>query len=452
MQSSKLFPKPDLLEEEPTDNDLINVEEEVGRVGGRLDRFIKQKRSAIVAYLGPFGAGKSSVLMMIESQRSSYKWVTFELWRYANRQEIWDGFVIRVAAALNGKTESDMADQVEGRSGVTRSILQFCLLAFAIFIVVIAVSFGLWEWLKGTSEFDLFSKAFLKYVIPAYISLVLLMGAGNLLLKIKVFQAKRPLRRVFELENLLRESLLKTDRPLIVVIEDVDRTTDDGAVFLETLKHFIDKHASSATNPILVVAPQTQNAFDAINNRGIAGFERSLKIYDETIYFGALLDDPGVEKFLDALDIDTKYKGKLIQVTKLILNANRNYITIRFLKHIFREVGSFVDAKPGLDPVIAMTLMIARYIPTLYGATEYGTVLGKIFAGSPYNSDGISAFFRALVIASDNPDPTNVRQFVATFDDIEGEISYTPHTHQNQTIEGRITLNSKYRPLIEGTF
>jgi hypothetical protein len=448
-----VFPKPNLLEEKPTDKDLIDDENEIKRVSSRIDRFVKRKRNVIVAYLGPFGAGKSSILKQIEESKKTYQWITFELWRYANRQEIWDGFVIQVAAALNNTTELEQADQVEGSTWDFKDIVKpLVVVVLVIGLVGLGFSFLLWEILKGTSTADSFLRAFLKYAAPVLVALIVVGGAGTILSRLKLLQNKRPLKRVFELESLLSNSLeSKLQKPLIIVAEDVDRTTEDGVVFLETLSHFLNVSAPKLKQPIVVIAPQTQVAFDSIGNGGLGGFERSLKIYDETIYFGSYLNDNSIEKFYNALEVDTQYRGNLITATKILLGTYRQYMTIRLLKHVLREVDSFITINEGANPIIAMVFIMARYMPARFNATQQGPAMNVLVSGAPYNSEQASALFRALVIAGGNPEPT-ARQFVCSFDTVNTEITYETFTHTVGSVEGRIKVDNKYHVLVEGTF
>lgn len=450
MANPPLFSNPDALLEAPTDKDLFGFDKEIKRVGQRIEQFVKAKRNSIVAYLGPFGSGKSTVLKNIEDSNDKYEWVTFELWRYSNRQEIWDGFVTKVSSQLNKTSETSVIDKIEGHSWSAKKTKTLAAIVALSFIVVFVVSLLAWSILKGDGSAQLFLRAFLKYAMPTYVSLVALLGVGSILLRTKFLREDRPIKRVFELEDLLSQSLkTKLDKPLIIVAEDVDRSAPEGFVFLETLNFYLDSNLD-LKYPIIVIAPQTRLAFDAIKNEGLAGFDRSLKIYDDTIYSEITVPKDGISKFYDSLKVHSSYRESLVDATNRLVSGYRDYISIRMLKHALREVSSFIEVNKGADPVIALALILARYVPMTDMGGNIKPALQQLASGNAFDSEKVNAFYRAM-LAGIGKSTTTINSYRVSFKDLEGqEIALEEFQHPNKSYEGRIDIDTKYRALIDG--
>lgn len=449
MSAKLLFKNVKLLEEKPSDKDLIGVENEISRVSKFIDNLIMQRKHSIVAYLGAFGTGKSSILKEIEARRPQIKWINFELWRYANRHEIWEGFVTRVISDLEQKPESTITDRLDSPDWSLKiRIIAFSLSVLVGLPLLMFVSFEVWDHLHGSTNRDLFVKAFLKYASPIMVTLVVLLGLGNLL-QWKPLAQRRPIRRVFELEDMLHRSLRrKLKTPLVIVVEDVDRTTEDGVIFLETLHTFLDSHL--IPQPLVIIAPQAQLAFDNINNSGLNGFERSLKIYDEKIFLSTTLGDDTVTSFYDALGINAQYRHNLIQATDILLQNYRSTLSVRMLKNILREVMNFMNSYNEADPTIAFVAILARYLPVRTSGSNETFSAQKILVGqSPYDSESISVLFRAFAIAGGAfDDAMSISRFRLFFESIDGEIKYVRNKASPEIAD--ITIDTKYEALFSG--
>ena len=57
-----LVNKAQLLEERPSDIEALGYEDEITHVKNRVQRLVSGGKHVIVAYLGPFGVGKSTIL------------------------------------------------------------------------------------------------------------------------------------------------------------------------------------------------------------------------------------------------------------------------------------------------------------------------------------------------------------------------------------------------------
>lgn len=435
----RLFKNSNLLEESPSDVDALGYKDEVTHVKMRIDRLVKKNKHSIVAYLGSFGVGKSTVLRGVQKQTKNYNWVTFEMWRYSNRNELWDAFVIKLVAELTtGKDESEIADEVEGTS---LNRLEWPL----VIIWVACVWFGLTvlsviAWLSfkdGIGVGGQFWEAYLKYAAPTILPILILVGLGKFL-QLSFITNKRPLRRVFELESMLFNKVKRMNKPLIVVVEDVDRSSEDGAIFLETLNHFLGK-LTSKSKPFVVIAPQSTQAFDKYEGQSYKGLETALKIYDEKIYFNSSMSDESITKLYDNLGVDPVWKSQITQATQAIISAHRRAFTIRLLKHALREVVQFSEMNSNINPVIALTIILSRYVEVPAGANRQQLALRTLDSHQEFGSEGARAFFIAIALGIGSYEDANqAKTFVLDFTST-GEPETDLFTHPVGT--KRFTMN-----------
>lgn len=390
----KLFSKLSYLEEKPSDIDALGYQDEITHVKTRIDRLVKKGKHSIVAYLGPFGVGKSTILSEVRKQSKNYGWVTFEMWRYSNRNELWDAFVIKLASELTSrKDESDIADEVEGTALNVFERPMLFVWVLCVLAGLTVLSFVAWNSFNSEGRFW---EAYFKYAVPTILPVLILVGLGWFL-QLNFITNKRPLRRVFELENILFRTVKGMKKPLVVVVEDVDRSSEDGAIFLETLNHFLGK-LTSKSKPIVVIAPQSAQSFSKSEDQTYKGLETALKIYDEKIYFNSSVSDESIAKFYEDLGVDPAWKGQITQATQAIISAHRKAFTIRLLKHALREVVQFSEMNTDVNPVIALAIILSRYVevPDITGRPRLA--LRTLDSHQEHGSEGAKAFFIAIAL------------------------------------------------------
>lgn len=359
---SGVFSNPNVLRERPNNGDLLGYSQEIDRVEGRVVSAVKNNDSVIIAYLGAFGVGKSTVLREVRKRLKNYTWAEFQTWRYSNRNELWDAFVIKMVSKLsnNTKDEWDIADEVDGGGLTKREARLLTFWIVAIGAILTGASALLWAWFNRTGQFW---EAYLKYAVPVIFPLLLLGGLTRLF-QLNRITDKRPLKRVFQLESLLSYSLSKMKRPLVVVIEDVDRSGDGGSIFMETLHEFLDGRTTN--QPIILIAPQSNNSFDALDTDRTRGIEHALKVYDEKMYFNAKMTHSSADVFYSGLNFNKKYqpyKSAMIEITKeLVYYYQAGQLTVRMLKHALREVDWFMGSFPNHNPAVALVFAVARMV------------------------------------------------------------------------------------------
>lgn len=427
--STALFKNLRILDEIPSKKDLLGYENEITHVKMRIDRLVKKKKHSIIAYLGSFGVGKTTILREVQKQSKGYKWISFEMWRYSNRNELWDAFVIKVISELTkGKDEFDIADEIEGNS-------LRCFEWISLLIWIICIGLGLtilsvvaWFSFKdGLGLGGQFWEAYFKYAAPTILSVLTIVGLGRFL-QLNFITNKRPLRRVFELESMLLNKVKNTKEPLVIVVEDIDRSSEDGSIFLETLNNFL-KNLTSSITPFVVIAPQSTQSFNRSEDHSYIGLETALKIYDEKIYFNSSISNESIAKFYNDLGTDIEWKDRLTQATQVIIGAHRKSFTIRLLKHALREVVQFSEMNSNINPVIALAIILSRYVEVPDIVNKPRLALRTLDSHQEHGSEGARAFFLAIAIGLNCYDNANqAKTFVLNFN-ADGEPDTDLFTH-----------------------
>lgn len=453
----QIFTNPTALEETVNDVDLSDKQiTEAKRLKKKLDTWQSQRQSKIIAYVGRFGSGKSATLKRVESlyeqsrAKKKPRWLTFEAWRYVDRAKLWDGFVLELSDALGGRKGRDQAaDKIDGLAGIGRYIHRHPLQIFAyVTSVWLIVSIAVWLALYGHGDAtSLLIKAILKYATPIWLGALALAGVTTFFRK-----KSAPLTRVEELEGLLSEALCKLKQPMIIVAEDVDRAGDEGVVFLETVRHFLNTHPD-IKHPVIIIAPQDITYMSALNEDKIKGLERSVKIYDDALYYGSSLIQAGdTTKLLELAGIKDEYREGLVQVAGQILRHYKGQLSLRLLKFIFREVEAFAESQDRIDPSIALVFVAMRYLrheengkkPQTYLEAFNQTPIHNMHLGSLIVAPMIRMLTGRAGVAAD------VMQCQLVFSpDISTEISAQElQSYPNSSIRLDLQLHERYQALL----
>ena len=203
-----------LLEETAKVDDLLGLDATVDFYEARIKGI---KRSGILAVLGPFGSGKSTVLYQVEKRlEEEVTWINFDAWKYPERKDLWEGFILDFAKQIGDKkkVQSKMDGETKG---------------LAVGKVLASIVAGL-------------------------------LGLGGIADGVSKLFAQSPATRVFELQELLKQMIEEQGRDTIIVVEDVDRSGQFGLRFLETLREFV--HGLPKEHKCLVIAPIGDPEFD----------------------------------------------------------------------------------------------------------------------------------------------------------------------------------------------
>jgi adenylylsulfate kinase-like enzyme len=298
-----------MLEEQHRVPDHLNFSEEVDRLHNLISKIV---HSSMVSYIGKYGSGKSTVLYQLEKRLTEVHnafFFEFDAWKYPERKDLWEGFVIDIAEQLGRK--KSVTNKIDNTKGVIQK--------------------------TGSVIFDSMTIALAGVSLPVS----------------KVFTSlfkDKPITRVFELQDLLIKMLGSIeDKNIYIVVEDIDRSGDNGIFFLETLRQFIKNNLPEKT--IIVLTPIGTEAYSDKQRT-----EAYQKIFDYTLH----LDTKGINytQFIDAFfddkafDPNTVWRQHLIdwfsivkahnytprEVKGLIRSANLAY------KHL-TEKGLTVDVR-----------------------------------------------------------------------------------------------------------
>lgn len=356
-KKSLLFSNSQLLDETPKiDTLVVGQDKEINLVSDRIDKYVEAGSSRIVAYLGDYGAGKSLVLYNVEkNNRKEYKYVNFDIWQYSDASKIWDAFAIEAISSIEGSDKDKIVHELDGKGFTTKvKILIFC----ALLVVYVIASYMLWEFLKG----DQFARDFFVYAAPMFLAIAAIFGINSLM------PVKSRISRTYQYEKRLRSAIESSSQPVVIVVEDVDRS-DNGQTFLESLHIFFEQ--KELNNPVVVICPQRSLSFGSMDKPLVGKdqstyhneLEKSIKIYDSVINssLSGRVSSEQVSGLLDSLGCnDDKFRKLLLRL--ILLAGRESLLTIRALKFILREVYDMQYENPNIDTRVALLCVASRYI------------------------------------------------------------------------------------------
>lgn len=291
----------DIIQDDCKVEDLLDFSESIDQFTKKLNSI---ERSSIVGLIGKFGSGKSTMLYQIKnsSDEEKQKWIDFDAWKYPERKDLWEGFVLDFADQVGEKKK--VKGKIDGKDTKSRLI--------------------------GAST-DL-----LTIIIDK------LPNLGFMEKFLEIFRAS-PAKRVFEIQEILKQLVNSQKKEISIIIEDIDRSGDAGIYFLETLKQFIRE--GKFENRIIAIVPIGDENF-SIN------YELYLKCLDYIEYFNPKFT--GLSKFVrsifkeDLLKSKYSYPDISIHSTEFDCTGQvstffdelfklKKGMTIRTLKNIIRE-------------------------------------------------------------------------------------------------------------------
>lgn len=306
---------PEILEEDYRVGDLLDFSEIIERFTKKLDSI---PDTSIFGLVGEYGSGKSTMLYQIqEKRRANELWINFDAWKYPERQDLWEGFVLDFAHQIGEREKAQ--GEIDGTDIKNKNL---------------SIAAGAVGMIPGLGSIDKF---------------------------LDVFKSP-PATRVYQLQEILTHLINKQSKNIVIVVEDIDRSGDSGIYFLETLRHFLKN--TDLRRRVHVVVP--------IGNENYREEETSyLKCLDSVVFFRPR--DIRLKRFVEATFRKTLFeknestngkifatgehkKGQVVSFLELLLtHQDKN---MRMLKAILRGANSSyrIQQQDGLEPDWRVTI------------------------------------------------------------------------------------------------
>lgn len=351
-----LFTNPKILQETDWIDQLIpDQEPDKNRLKSILRGYINDGHNRMVAYLGPFGSGKSTIVHNATNELRNVHVYDFDLWQYHDDRSIWDAFTIGAAAVITDDDKEDIAQEIDGKPSdgvamIYRHPIISLLLAFVLYFIVAHL---VWSAFRDNE----FIQPFLIYAMPTFFSVVALFGITAIFP-----QSKSPATRTYQYENKLASHLADLDKPLIVIVDGVDRS-EYGQHFLETLHVYLEQ-LHKLPHPVIVICPQQAMTIGMSSTLDNTTLERATKVYDEIIN-SFIRPTISTQSVVDLLHEAGCTDQLLIDIARRAIQS-ANYldqpVSIRTVKLAIRETRDFIRQYPSLNPSVAFLLSFSKYL------------------------------------------------------------------------------------------
>lgn len=213
---------PKFLVEDYKTEDLFDFTGHAESLKGKIESL---PNKSLLGVVGSYGMGKSTLLEKTHEilTNDSVIWVHFDAWKYPERTNLWEGFVLDFVRQVAPKDFEKTIKIMDGTAGDAKK--KITKLAGSVINIGVA-------------------------------------GAGAVIGKLADFFVTSPAKRVFQIQRVLGEVLLKDEvkgKQIYVVIEDADRSGDAGVYFIETLSNFL--RTTKLDNKIKVFVPIAGKSF-----------------------------------------------------------------------------------------------------------------------------------------------------------------------------------------------
>lgn len=436
-----LFSNPGILEESVDEEPFEYQKTEIARINNSIEQMIKQNKPNIVAYLGPYGSGKSVVLdNVLKGLPENYRKMQFDVWQCSDSRDIWENFLIQFLASIEKKEPNKILCGVDG----TKIKWRWLLLFLAIYIVISGVFWFIFK--EPQNWFMLFMKAFLIYAAPIFLVLA---GINKFF---PVYESK--INTLFQYKERIIKEIRKNKSPIIIVIEDIDRSGDTGYQFLEVLKCFLKEVGKY---PIVILCPQKNLSFGSVEFdrddywTSTDRLERSIKLYDDVLY-GTFSKNVSWKQAKQLLDRAGCSDQKLVDTIGLLINtcSSNSLFTMRSLKFLLRNTASFIESDTTAEPALVFFYLSYKFLDSKKGvgsSTMVKEILNRgVSLTSNPNTLEIDLVCRLFDIDLNMYSGATRIQF-GDLDVSYGVLNYRCHRHINNKNWIECDVNQKYKIL-----
>lgn len=399
MRKKKLFKNPDVLYEATSYCSLTSVEKKERKaIRDRVNRDIKDCKTEIVAFIAPNGSGKSTTLKsVLEGMEKDGKisYASFEAWQYQDEHKIWEDFLISVSAEDSRESKDEYAKKFE-RSKIKKK--------FWVFIITLMFSYIFLSFL----EFPCYVGSYSFKVNPGelFLGVLTIFGVAKI---ISDYYYIPKVSHIYQYEDELLKILLdKNEKPIVMLVEDVDRT-DSGRKLMKILHTFINGNRNKIHRSFVVICPIPREAYYGAKDEGrkerLKRIEESNKIFDYTIWsglHGRTVEDDVATILLSAGCSDTRV-GEFFRIMLEIVDKDESLINLRAFKSILREAEQFLNFYPTLDPCVAILFIMTKYVMVKdadIGKSEKGIYNFLINRDGNFMTFGKDKSFASLIVLS----------------------------------------------------
>lgn len=339
-----------LIQETHEISDLLNLNEVKDSFRGYLNSI---STPSLVGLIAPFGTGKSTMLYQLsEESKDEELWFEFDAWKYPNRDNLWEGFVLDFCRKISPDKFQHIKDTID----------------------------------KGED----YTKEDIINIVSSILPLSMLKGLSS------VYNTS-PAKRVFELQDILTKYILEeVKKDIYIIVEDIDRSGDRGMYFLETLNYFIKNFHKG--NPdfgykIICVVPLDEKIFYENHNSYI----KSISLYKifriEDIDFSDFINNIFDE---DLFQEEMLWREHLDDILKHILNQSKQVgvidkvinikLTMRDVKIILRKANASYCSLSKEDKVAVDIRIMILFEMVKYCSREVKEIKDEINLGLGINN------------------------------------------------------------------
>jgi hypothetical protein len=398
-------------------NSPLGFENEIDKFSTYIDKL--PNSNAVLGFIGSFGSGKSNLLEGVKAKNAkSVKWVQFDAWKYPERDNLWENFTLEIAEGLFPKQYKKFSNRLIGKipwrekgNWLADSLSGLINILYPGSGIVPSIA---WKLFGGYKQND-------------------------------------SLKRLRDLQLVVIEIFKKyteeNNKPVYIVIEDIDRSNDAGIFFLETLNHLLrgNKFSQKIITIIPIGSPEYSDNIDS--------YAKCL----DFIYFSQL-PRPDIRKFIQEVFDENIFSVDEIsqkQINRFLVelidlpdgNMRKIKLLLRDAAIIYSKIYQGAE-KENYDWRMIISFVAMKY----FKCTQEGYTGSYAQFFQKRNMEFTSPFprlFLAIVRKKEDLNPTQ-GEYVARFKFDESVSSSLPVViapeQSGQRVEGKIGLH--YREIM----